>query len=355
MLNRQNKFLVDEYLAYRQKYDQLDPKSIRLERSLSLHYLTWAGERSFKDAPKFDNNLMEYLRDYRGATGKPLSQNYCRKVIGSAKTFFTWLTIHKQGFRSITTAWLSTLKIRLIQEEFDDATTVSLDEILQIARTPVNTLVEERVRAGAVFLYLSGMRISAFASMPLKAVTLSDFEVKQTPALGMRTKNKKSGVTYLLQLDELFDIVKAWDAKVHTVLSPEGFWFAPISAQTGEFDPDVTQVGEHRANCFRKDLNDWLTKHSVEYHAPHDFRRGHANYLFDNAKDMNDLEAARENLMQESLTTTERYARQRRNQRKQRILQMSNPEPTVPQMNLQSEILNKLNSLAQAVEMLRSQ
>jgi hypothetical protein len=199
------------------------------------------------------------------------------------------------------------------------------------------------------------MRISAFVSMPLKAINLIELEVKQTPALGMRTKNKKSGVTYLLQLAELFDIVKAWDAKVRAALPPEGFWFAPISAQTGEFDQDVTQVGQHRDTCFRKDLNDWLAKHQIEYHSPHDFRRGHANYLFDNAKDMNDLEAARENLMQESLTTTERYARQRRKQRKTRILQMSNPGATTPQMDFQLEILSKLNNLTQAVELLRSQ
>jgi hypothetical protein len=141
MINRQNKFLVDEYLTYRQKFDQLDHKSIRLERSLSLHYLTWAGEHPFKNAPKFETSLMEYLRDFRGANGKPLSQNYYRKIIGSARSFFTWLTIHKQGFRSITPAWLSTLKVRLVQEEFDDATTVSLDEILQIASTPEKNLI----------------------------------------------------------------------------------------------------------------------------------------------------------------------------------------------------------------------
>jgi len=355
MINRQNKFLVDEYLAYRQKFDQLDHKSIRLERSLSLHYLTWAGEHPFKNAPKFETSLMEYLRDFRGASGKPLSQNYYRKIIGSARSFFTWLTIHKQGFRSITPAWLSTLKVRLVQEEFDDATTVSLEEILQIARTPVKNLIEERVRAGAVFLYLSGMRISAFVSMPLKAVNLSELEIKQSPALGVRTKNKKSGVTYVLQLAELFDIIKAWDTKVREVLSPNGFWFAPISPKTGEIDPGITQVGEHRASCFRKGLAEWLEKHAVEYHSPHDFRRGHANYLFENAKDINDLEAARENLMQESLTTTENYARQRKKQRQQRISQMSNPQVAAPQMNLQLEILNKLNNLTQAVEMLRSQ
>lgn len=354
MINRQNKLLVDEYLAYRRKFDQLDHKSIRLEHSLSLHYLTWARERPFKDAPQFETSLLEYIRNYRGECGKPLSQNYCRKIIGSARSFFTWLTVHKQGFRSITPAWRSTLKVRLIQEEFDDATTVSLDEILQIARTPVKNLIEERVRAGAVFLYLSGMRISAFVSMPLKAVNLSEMEIRQSPALGMRTKNKKSGVTYVLKIAELLDIIKAWDTKVRQALPPNGFWFAPISSQTSKIDSDITQVGEHRATCFRKDLAEWSAKNAVEYHAPHDFRRGHANYLFENAKDMNDLEAARENLMQESLTTTEIYARQRKKQRQERILRMSNPQVAAPQTDFQVEILNQLNNLTQFIEMSRS-
>jgi integrase len=355
MINRQNKLLVDEYLAYRLRFDQLDPKSVRLERSLALHYLTWAGEQLFKNAPKFEVSLVEYVRSCKGPDGEVLSQHYRRKIIGSARTFFTWLTIQKQGFRSITPAWLSTLKIRLIQEEFDDETSVSLDEILRIARTPVKSLVEERVRAGTVFLYLSGMRISAFVSMPLKALDLNGFEIRQSPELGVRTKNKKSAVTYLIQFSELFDVVKAWDKKVRAVLPPEGFWFAPISSMTGEIDPTILSIGEHRSAAFHKNLVEWLAVYGIQYHSPHDFRRGHANYLFDNAKDMNDLEAVRENLMHESLTTTERYARQRRSQRKTRILQMSSEQASVPQNNLQVEILNKLNSLTQTIEMLRSQ
>ncbi len=355
MINRQNKLLVDEYLAYRLRYDQLDPKSIRLERSLAMHYMTWAAECPFKNAPKSDVSLIEYVRDCKGPSGKALSQHYRRKIIGSARIFFTWLTIHKQGFRSITTSWLSTLKIRQVQEEFDDDTTVSLDEILRIARAPVTSLVEERVRAGTVFLFLSGMRISAFVSMPLKALNLGGLEIKQSPDLGVRTKNKKSAVTYIINLSELFDIVKTWDKKVRAILPPEGFWFAPISPLTGEIDPTVLTIGEHRSAAFHKNLVDWLSVQGIEHHSPHDFRRGHANYLFDNAKDMNDLEAVRENLMHESLTTTERYARLRKSQRKARILQMSGDEASAPQVNMQAEILNKLNSLTQAVEMLRSQ
>lgn len=158
-----------------------------------------------------------------------------------------------------------------------------------------------------------------------------------------------------MKLVELFDVVKTWDLKVRAILHPDGFWFAPLSSKTRDIDPSATQIGVHRPNRFRKDLNNWLTKYLVDYHPPHDFRRGHASYLFDNAKDINDLEAARENLMHESLTTTERYARQKRSQRKARILQMSNTQIDTPQPNIQAEILDKLNSLAQTLEMLRSQ
>ena len=353
MINRQNKKFVDEYLKYRGRHDNLDPKSIRLERSLSIHYLTWADLQPFKSAPKFDVTLKEYLQDHRDATGKPISQHYQRKIIGSAKLFFTWLTTHKpKEFRSITPGWLSTFKIRIVQDEFDDTDTIILEEVLQIARTPVSNVIEERVRAGAVFLYLSGMRISAFVSMPLKAVDLISLEVRQTPELGIRTKNKKSATTFIIELQEIFDIVKAWDAKVRTVLSPEGFWFAPIAPQTGDFDLEVTEVGEHRATRFRKDLNEWLSKHSLEYHTPHDFRRGHANFLFDKAKDVNDMEAVRDNLMHESLTTTERYARQRRDQRKNRILKMSKQLVTEAKTDISAEVLAKLERMSLLMEKL---
>ncbi len=325
--------------------------------------MTWAGEHPFKDAPKFDVSLMEYVRDYKTDAGEPLSQIYRRKIIGSARNFFTWLTIHKSGFRTITTAWLVTLKVRMVQEEFEDGLTVSLDEILQIARTPVKNLVEERVRAGTVFLYLSGMRISAFVSLPIQAVSIHDMEVKQFPKLGVRTKNKKSATTCLLDQEELLSVVKAWDAKVRAVLPPEGFWFAPITPFSSEFDLTVKNVGVYRATAFHKDLRDWLSKSHIEYHSPHAFRRGHANFLFDRAKDMNDLEAVRENLMHESLTTTERYARQRRDQRKNRILQMSKSQEVQPQAGLSTDLISRLEKMAslfdkidpKILEMLRSQ
>ena len=118
---------------------------------------------------------------------------------------------------------------------------------------------------------------------------------------------------------------------------------------------DVTEVGEHRSSRFRKDLSDWLNKHNLAYHAPHDFRRGHANFLFDNAEDISDLEAARDNLMQESLTTTERYARQRRDQRKSRILKMSRQTIMTPQTDMSTEILAEIKAMNLQIQQMKSE
>ncbi len=112
----------------------------------------------------------------------------------------------------------------------------------------------------------------------------------------------------------------------------------------------VKSVGEFRAAIFCKNMLDWLSANRIEYHSPHDFRRGHANYLFDKARDINDLEAARENLMHESLTTTEHYARQRRNQRKARILQMCQGEEPLLLTNLSADSLNEIMILVQALQ-----
>jgi site-specific recombinase XerD len=327
MINRNNKKLLDEYLEFRARIDRLDSKSIRLERSLGMHYLNWCDETEFRRAPNLPSHFVEYIENLTSPQGEPFSPHYKRKLTGSAKHFFEWLSVHKKGYRAITPAWLSTFKYKMPPREFIDEATITEDEIAIIAKLPVESLVEKRVRAGVCFLYLSGMRISAFTTMPIKAVDLEELEVRQSPELGMRTKNKKSATTYILDIDHIIGIIREWDAYVRGMLPPNGFWFAPLSPNTREIDITADKVGLNRSCIFRNNLRDWLTKNQSLLHTPHHFRRGHANFLFDHAKDLSDLEAAKENLMHESLTTTEMYARKRRAQIKNRIHNMTHPKP----------------------------
>jgi len=336
--------MVDAYLAHRKRNDRLDPKSLRLERTISVHYLTWCGEVNFSKAPSLDPGFVEYVeqQDY--------SENYKAKLVSSAKRFFEWLVAENKGFRGITLVWLRTFRYKIVRDEFDDKLTVAEEEAFQIARLPAKTLIEKRIRAGACFLYLSGMRVSAFTSMPIKAVDLEKLEIRQSPSLGMLTKNRKSATTYLLELEEIMRVVREWDAFVRTLLSGEEYWFAPLSPITGEIDSTPRKANENRSTLFRKNLRAWLEKNHVTAHSPHNFRRGHTNFLFDRAKDIADIDAARENLMHESLTTTEMYARKRRNQIKSRIQNMvTNTKRAETQSDL-AAIISRLENIEKLVK-----
>jgi len=316
MINRANKQLVDQYAEHRKKIDHLDPKSLRLEKTWSVHLLTWADESPFRAAPKITTTFPEYV------AGLGLAPEYQRKLVSYAHRFFIWLKIHVPGHRSITELWLETFKLGRFAEELKDVESVSLEEILAIARAPVETLREERIRAAACFLYLSGMRVGAFVSLPIKAVDIVLSEIQQDPALGVRTKFKKAAVTFLYSIPELHDVILAWDCKIRSVLSPDSPWFAPISPATGELDPNYVMVGMHRDDRFRQDLQDWLKRVNLPYHSPHKFRYGHALYGIENSDDMADFKAVMENLMHESLSQTEKYSRLRRTDAKRRITQL---------------------------------
>ncbi len=349
MINRHNKKLVDEYLNHRKNKDKLDHKSIRLEKSISIHCLTWCAENEFRKAPSLKFDFIDYV-EQRG-----YSQNYSRKLISWTGGLFKWLAIYKNEFHSITPAWLSSFKYKTYPEEFDEESTISEDEIATISKLAVESLVEKRVRAGVCFLYLSGMRISAFTSMPIKAVDLQKLEVRQSPNLGMITKNKKSATTYILDIKEIFEIVYEWDLFVRTKLPADGYWFAPLSPTTGGIDPNATKANENRSTIFRKNLKKWLIKNQVALHSPHAFRRGHANFLFDHAADISDLDAARENLMHDNLATTELYARKRRAQIKRRIQNMVNPAVNpVENLDLHAKVSNVEEKLDLLYQLLRS-
>jgi integrase len=354
MINRNNKKLLDDYLYYRAHNDRLDPKSVSLERTLGCHYLYWCNELDFRNASKAPIHFVDYVENLVTRNGNPASSDYKRKLVGSARSFFEWLSIHKKGFRSVTPAWLSTFKYKSIPDEFDDEDTIIEEEMLILANLPVETLTEKRIRAGACFLYLSGMRISAFTSMRIKSFNIEGLEVYQSPKFGMRTKNKKTATTYVLAIDPIINHVREWDAIVRSTLSPDGFWFAPLSP-TGEIDASINEVGIHRSSIFRNDLTGWLAKHNVLRHSPHDFRRGHASYLWERSRDYSDLSAIAKQLMHVNLTTTELYARKRKAQIKHLINEIAN---RAVGQEAGQDVIVKLNLILQKMDnydrMLRS-
>ena len=121
--------------------------------------------------------------------------------------------------------------------EYKEHEAVTIEEINEIANAQVFS-TEKRIRASAVFWFLSGIRIGAFVSLPIKAVDIDNLTIKQWPKLGVKTKIQKHATTFLLDIPELLQVVIDWDKLVHSNPNKDSYWFAPLSPETGKLDLD---------------------------------------------------------------------------------------------------------------------
>jgi hypothetical protein len=108
--------------------------------------------------------------------------------------------------------------------------------------------------------YLSGIRIGAFVTLPIKAVDLENRSIKLWPSLGVKTKFEKHHTAYLLEIPELLELVFNWDYKIRKVFKTEYPWFTPFSPLTLDFDPEYQSIGKQRSDRARRDLKEWLNK-----------------------------------------------------------------------------------------------
>lgn len=308
MINKKNWQLMKKYLDYRVRVDQITKGSMKKEQTHMSYLLKWAEDKPFRQAPNLRPTFPEFMLTSRldGEEGQ-LSAVYIKKALATARLFFTWLSDNEAGYKHIKQGWVKTIKVKRLSDPPRVKEAVSLDEIMSMAAKPANTLWERRARAAAVFLYLSGMRIGAFVSLPMLAVDIQNRKVIQYPSLGVRTKNRKYGITNLLNIPELLQVVQEWDDEIRPQLPPNGFWFAPLSPETGLIDPNAVSVGEHRSTLARRNIAAWLELVGLPYHSPHKFRHGHIHYGLAHAKDIADFKAVSLNAMHANMNITDQF------------------------------------------------
>jgi integrase len=267
-------------------------------------------------------------------------------VVGSSRLLFEWCAKHHPGYRHVIGAVrLDTIKPARMKPEAKEHKAVTLEEVRAIAKAPVYTMRDRRIRAAAVFWFLSGIRIGAFVTLPLVAVDMGSRSVKQWPELGVQTKFNKRAVTYLLDIPELLEVVQEWDQFVRLSLHESGYWFAHLSPDSGNIDPGFVGVGKQRDARARIDLKYWLGRVNLPYHSPLKFRHGHAVYASKIAQNPSELKAVSQNLMHSSLGITDGIYN---------ILSDSDLEERIANLGkrvsqgdiTQQEILLRLNSLA---------
>jgi len=324
MINRKNWKLTKAYLEYRQNVDMISPGSFVVESTHIRHILEWADEVPFHQADKVRPSFPEYIISAR-LDGKQVrfSEMHIKKILATARRFFSWMTENYPEYRMIKRAWISTIKPKRLDTKPKKNEVVSLEEINMIASAPVENLVEKRIRAAAVFLFLSGIRIGAFVTLPIRAVDIEKRVILQHPDLGVKTKNRKYGDTNLLNIPELLAVVREWDELIRTILNDDGYWFSPFSCDKGEIDINVKRIGEHREALARKNLKTWLNKVGLPYHSPHKFRHGHIQYGLARSKTIADYKAVSLNVMHASMDITDEiYSRLDEKEVRSRIEQL---------------------------------
>jgi site-specific recombinase XerD len=295
MINRQNWLLVCAYLEYRRDVELVSTATVHLAETWLSNVLVWADESHFSMSPGLRPSFPAYMRD-RG-----LSPIYTAHVIRAARRFFLWVSKHRFTMSEV---WLDTLRLpSMLADDDKKHEAVTIEEVRAIASAPVFTIRERRIRASAVFWFLSGIRIGAFVTLPVSAVELDKLTVNQFPRLGVRTKFRKHATTFLLNIPDLLEVVRLWDIEVRSAGSR--FWFAMVDPDTGLIDASIRAAGNNRHVRARHDLRDWLARVGLSYHSPHKFRHGFAVYALKQAKTVKTLKAISQNLMHTSLKTTD--------------------------------------------------
>lgn len=302
MINKQNWKMTKKYLDYRLRVDQVSSGSMEKEKTHLRYLLEWAQDTSFSEVVTLRPTFPEFLLVSRldGLQGQ-LSAVYIKKVLSTVRMFFTWLS--DNGYKHIKQAWVKTIKVKRLSDVPKNKDVVSLEEILVIAKAPVLNIEERRARAGLVFLYLSGMRIGAFVSLPVAAVDISSRFVNQFPSLGVHTKNGKHATTYLLDIPELLEVAQDWHDLVSAVVGV--FWFPVFSSETGQIVS--RSIGLHRVNLARRSFKAWLDRVNLPYHSPHKFRHGHIHYGLMRSKNVADFKAVSMNVMHSSIEITDQF------------------------------------------------
>jgi integrase len=310
MINRDNYHLVRENLAYRENVMQNDLATIATYWQSLKHLLQWADSRPFKDSPKILPSFPEYLLTARNdGKGKPLSPKYMVKTLSHVRAFYDWLRLHERGYQVITEAWIKTLQVRRSageQSRLKERDYWRLEDVHKIAALDPSCLRERRDIAALVFLYISGMRVGAFVTLPLECVDIPGRRVRQLPEKGVQTKNNKAAITFLLPNPDLLEIVTAWDSYMHTQAGGEYNWFPALSHDGDKAIPGLLK-GKYtgRAEAFDKGLANLCNIAGIPYKSPHKIRHGFGVYGVKKAKDIKELKAISQNLMHANIGITD--------------------------------------------------
>lgn len=308
MIHRQNWLDVREYLHHLKARLGRDPQTIHKYWGQLRHLLEWADDVPLHFAHRIEPVLPVYLKSARN-DGKaiPLTYTTIYKTLVTVRAFMQYAQLAwSRRYRPLPPSWVLTLHPHskpIVQ--LHDHQYYSLEEMQRMAAVATETLHAARAQAGACLAFLSGIRPDALASIPLQCVDLANRRLLQLPQLGIRTKNDKSGITYLLDIPELMNVVEAWDQRVrHAFTTPAALWYAPLQ-RDGLRLKETNRAIVGRTSMLGEDLQLICKQADVEYKSFHKLRHGHIVHARSLARTMDDVKAISQNVLHSSVVITD--------------------------------------------------
>ncbi len=327
MIRRENWLMTESYLA--ELRESASNKSLdtisRYEFSLRP-LLIWADDLSFENAFSTNNqSFSSYVANLHARRGDGfLAAESQKKIIIVSKIFLEWAIAKRLvNSKKMGEDSLRKMVYPKVQSSGADPISVSFDEIKKIAAYDFgNNLALTRDQAAMCFAYLSGARADSIVSASIKTIDLEKMEFKQLKEMGVRTKNSKSAVTFLLPIPDLLNVVKRWDAIVRSSLPETALWYAPLDSKWGDYSFSVNEAGKNRAGALAGQFKSIYEKIGMtdQSKSPHKFRHGFAVYALSKCKNMADYQAVSRNLMHSNLAITDSiYAVMEREERRKVI------------------------------------
>lgn len=314
MILRENYLDAQKYLEYHARIKQNTAGTLSVYDYQLRLVLRWCDDVPFPDFKKAKITLPEYLKAQKKFSG--MSEETCSDICALFRDFLHFhMSENRSRYGKLKESDVVTVRYITHMDSTKTARYYTLEEMGKIADYEPETLAEKRARASACFLYLSGMRISAFLSMPIECVNLQQKTVYQFPENGVVTKFGKKAITTLLPIKTLLDVVSEWDEFLQTEKMPSGaLWYAQIDRDGKRLEPYCPEIGSHdeayksarhRGNKFRDYLKRLCLLCGIEYKNPHAFRHGHVHYGLSHAKTVEQIKAISQNVMHRSTAITD--------------------------------------------------
>ncbi len=107
---------------------------------------------------------------------------------------------------------------------------------------------------------------------------LKNQTIFQLPGDGVETKNSKVLKTYILQIEDLLEIVQDWDIFIKAELREDAFWFPNLARHGNQWVLGEEGRTESRRMAYSRGLKRMCKRANIEYKSPHKIRHGYGVY-----------------------------------------------------------------------------